>query len=336
MLRFFVTFNEESKYICKNQTKIKNMKKSILAVAVVLGATSTFAQDLTSKKGENYLPEAGDWAIGIDAVPLLNYVGNFFGKAGDNTYANTIWNYNNPVNMVITGKYFVEDDMAYRGGLRLGFGSTKSTVTVADRQVAAPTTNPWPENAAEVENTMKSGYTAVGLTFGLEKRKGSTRLQGYYGAELGFMINSNTTKYTYGNALTAGTAAIPVVVTGDDNFGTNLGTTIDGQGNGRSTRTLESKSGVGFSLGLRGFIGAEYFIIPKLSIGGEFGWGLGLTLSGKSSSSSETVGLVDGATDTSVQTLSAEGNKTTTFGLDNSIVNPLFGPVGRLNLTFHF
>lgn len=335
MLRFFVTFNEESKYICKNQTKIKNMKKSILAVAVVLGATSTFAQDLTSKKGENYLPEAGDWAIGIDAVPLLNYVGNFFGKAADNTHAGNIWTPSNP-NLVITGKYFVEDDMAFRGGIRLGFGSTKNTVTVGDRQVAAPATNPWPENAAEVENTRKIGTTNVGLTFGIEKRKGNTRLQGFYGAELGFLINSSTTKYTYGNALTAGTAAIPVVVTADDNFGGNIGTTTDGQGNARDTRVLESKSGVGFSLGLRGFIGAEYFIIPKLSIGGELGWGLALNISGKSSSSSETVGFIDGAADTSVQTLSSEGNKTTSFGLDNSIVNPLFGPVGRLNLTFHF
>jgi hypothetical protein len=48
------------------------MKKSILAVAVLLGASATFAQDLTSKKGENYLPEAGDWAISIDGtIPLL-------------------------------------------------------------------------------------------------------------------------------------------------------------------------------------------------------------------------------------------------------------------------
>jgi hypothetical protein len=335
MLRFFVTFNDESEYICQNQTKIKNMKKSILAVAVVLGATSTFAQDLTSKKGENYLPEAGDWAIGIDAVPLLDYVGNFFGKTGPNNNAGNIWTPSNP-NLVITGKYFVEDDLAYRGGIRLGFGSTKNTVTVADRQVAAPATNPWPENAAEVENTRKIGSTNVGLTFGLEKRKGSTRLQGFYGAELGFLITSSSEKYTYGNALTAGTATIPVTVTGDDNFGGNTFGVTDGQGNGVNARYLEVKNGLGFSLGLRAFIGAEYFIIPKLSIGGEFGWGLALNISGKSSSTAETVGLVDGATDSSVQTISSEGNKTTSFGLDNSIVNPLFGPVGRLNLTFHF
>lgn len=311
------------------------MKKTILAVAVLLGATSTFAQDLTSKKGEPYLPVAGDWAIGIDAVPLLNYVGNIFGKTTDNNYASSIWTANNP-NMVITGKYFVEDDLAYRAGIRLGFGSTKESVMVADRSIDPATPSTWPEQAAQVENTAKYGNTNVGITVGFEKRKGSTRLQGFYGAELGFMIMSSSEKYTYGNALTASSAAIPVSVTGADDFGTNLGTSVDAAGNTVNTRALESKSGVGFALGLRGFIGAEYFVLPKFAIGGELGWGLGFNTSGKSSSTAETVGMKDGATVASVETISNEGDKSSSFGVDNSIVNPLFGPVGRLNLTFYF
>lgn len=313
-----------------------NMKKSILTVALILGATTTFAQDLTSRKGENYLPEAGDWAIGIDAVPLLNYIGNIFGKTADNMHAGTIWNAKNP-NIVIQGKYFKTDKMAYRGGIRLGFGGEKETQMVSDRQVTPPTTNPWPDNQAEVENTFKSGYTAIGLTAGLEMRKGNTRLQGFYGAEIGFLIQSGSEKYTYGNALTGSTASYPVVVTMADDFGTgNLGTSVDGQGNLVNTRTLSDKSGVDFSLGLRAFIGAEYFIIPKLSIGGELGWGLALNMSGKSTLTEETVGLRDGATDATVETIVTEGTKYTSFGLDNSTVNPLFGPVGRLTLTFHF
>ena len=34
------------------------MKKSVLVVALAIGVTAAFAQDLTSKKGEKYLPEA--------------------------------------------------------------------------------------------------------------------------------------------------------------------------------------------------------------------------------------------------------------------------------------
>ena len=311
------------------------MKKSILALAVVLGATSSFAQDLTSKKGENYLPEAGDWAIGIDAVPMLNYIGNFFGKTADNNYANGIWDFNN-TNMLIQGKYFVEEGMAYRAGIRLGFGSEKASVMVGDRASAAPATNPWPTQPAMVENTMRTGYTNVALSAGLEWRKGTTRLQGFYGAEVAIGLMSSSEKYTYGNALTEGTAANPVVVTAADDFGTNLTVVNDGTGTPVGARALESKSGLGFGLGLRGFIGAEYFILPKLSLGGEFGWGLVMTMSGKSSSTWEAVGTVDGAAATSVQTIENEGNKSSTFGVDTQNVNPMFGPAGRLNLTFHF
>ena len=107
------------------------MKKSILAVAVVLGATSLFAQKLESKNGEAYLPAAGDWAVGIDATPFLNYFGNFIGGGQGNNAAPT-WNFLT-TNQTITGKYFVEDDMAYRGSLRLGFGSNSSKVMTGDR-----------------------------------------------------------------------------------------------------------------------------------------------------------------------------------------------------------
>ncbi|MCB0380481.1 MAG: hypothetical protein KDD24_04440 [Flavobacteriales bacterium] len=69
------------------------MKKRLLFVAAIFAATATFAQDgLTSKKGEAYLPEAGDWAIGIDANPFLNYAGNLFnGNTGNGIGAGATW-----------------------------------------------------------------------------------------------------------------------------------------------------------------------------------------------------------------------------------------------------
>ena len=88
------------------------MKKTIFAVAVILGSTSSFAQD------KQFMPEAGDYAIGIDATPFLNYVGNLIGGNDGNTAPS--WNYLT-TNQTITGKYFVDENMAYRGSLRLGF-----------------------------------------------------------------------------------------------------------------------------------------------------------------------------------------------------------------------
>ena len=308
------------------------MKKSILALAVVLGASTVFAQDLTSRKGENYLPEAGDWAIGIDGAPILNYIGNFFGKQNDNTFANGIWGYSNP-NMLITGKYFKEDNFAFRGGLRIGFNSDKD-INLVDNRTANPAN--WPALSALVENSEKRSNSAVGLNFGVEWRKGTTRLQGYYGAEIGFMIQGQKRTYEYGNALANSVATIPVDVTGDDNFNNNVINMTDGDGNAILGRILEEKDGMRFSLGLRAFIGAEYFIIPKLSLGGEFGWGVGFATQGAGSRTVETVGYAAGATDSQLATITSETGKSSSFGLDVSTINPLFGPVGRLNLTFHF
>lgn len=309
------------------------MKKSIFTLAIFAATTSAiFAQDLTSRKGENYLPEAGDWAIGIDGVPLLNYLGNFFGKSANNGFAGNIWSYSNP-NMLITGKYFIEDKFALRGGIRLGFGSDKDKVIVDNRSVSP---SDWPSKPNEVENSFKMGSTNVGINFGVEWRKGNTRLQGFYGAEIGFMVGTNKEVYKYGNALTTSTASVPVEVTTADDFGTNIVNSVDGNGAPILGRVLESKSGATFGLGLRGFIGAEYFIIPKLSLGGEFGWGVGFMSKGAGTNTYETVGYVTGAANSQVASITTETGKQSSFGVDVSTVNPLFGPIGRLNLTFHF
>jgi len=93
------------------------MKKSIALLALAFGVTGAFAQDLTSKKGEPILPEAEDWAIGVDAVPFLNYAGNFIGGNGSNS-APTWGNYG--ANNTIVAKKFTDAQNAYRVIFRLG------------------------------------------------------------------------------------------------------------------------------------------------------------------------------------------------------------------------
>jgi hypothetical protein len=315
------------------------MKKSILAVAVILGSTA-FAQKMESKNGEAYLPQSGDWAIGIDATPFLNYVGNLIGGGQGNNNAPT-WNYLT-TNQTITGKYFVEDDMAYRASIRLGFGSASEKVMVADRSIDPVAPSTWPALAAEVENTAKYGTTNIGIGVGMEKRRGFGRLQGFYGAEIGINIASMKDKYTYGNALTASTSAVNVDVDGaaDDFTGGNLGTSIttdvDGLGNVNGARVTEWKSGLGFGIGLRGFIGAEYFVLPRLAVGGEFGWGLVFSSTAASSTTYETEGTTATGTVEQIESRTTTGSKTSGFGVDTDSVNGVFGPAGSLRITFHF
>ena len=47
------------------------MKKIILTAAAVFAFSFANAQDLKSSKGENYLPEAGDWSISFNADNLF-------------------------------------------------------------------------------------------------------------------------------------------------------------------------------------------------------------------------------------------------------------------------
>jgi hypothetical protein len=327
--------------------KPNHMKTTATIIALALGVVSASAQDLTSKKGEPYLPEAGDYAVSIDATPFLYYAGNFFGKSNFTNNNGLIttgnpaptWNFLNG-NNTITGKYFVDAATAYRVGLRLGFASGKDRRMVT----ALPTTtvNSYPEANATVENTRKQSRTNLGVSVGIEKRRGKTRLQGFYGADAGVYFSSVKDKYTYGNALAgnANPAAIVDVVAADD-FGGALGnsnTTTNSLSSGQvgAARALEVKSGSTFSFGVRAFVGAEYFLLPKMSIGGEFGWGVGLSMTGKSKSTYESVGVPNGGANTVVGETDIEGGKASGFGFDTDSRNGVFGPNASLRVTFHF
>ena len=269
------------------------MKKTTLLMTLAFGVSSVFAQDLTSKKGEPILPEAGDWSIGIGAAPFLNYAGNFIGGNGLNT-APTV-NFLS-TNQTILGKYFKDEQTAYRAGLRLNFGSASTTTKVP----VVPATTP----ATFVDDVTKIGGTNIGITVGMEKRRGKTRLQGFYGAEAGVALTTGKTTMTYGNAISA---TNPV-----------------------ASRTTEVKTGAGFNFGLRAFIGAEYFIFPKISIGGEFGWGLALATTGEGETTTE------GWDGTAVVSTLTKTGKTSSFGVDTDNMNSVFGPAGNIRLSLHF
>jgi len=312
------------------------MKKSLTILAMACTLTGAYAQDLTSKKGEQILPEEKDWSIGVDATPFLNYMGNFFGKTANNN--SPTFDFLNS-NQAITGKYFVEAQTAYRASLRIGLGSVTERAMVTDRVAAATQTSAtYPTAAGTVENKWKRSNTNVAITAGIEKRKGKTRLQGYYGAELGFGIASTKDKFEYGNAI-APTATPAIIVTNADNFsGANNVVNISGSVPGALNlgRVTERKNGSAFSFGVRAFVGVEYFILPKISLGGEFGWGIALTSAGKTSTTYESVGNRGGTNVDEVGTSTIEGAKNGSFSLDTDNNNSLFGPAGSLRLNFHF
>jgi len=290
------------------------MKKSVLALALAFGVTTAFAQDLTSKKGEPILPEAGDWGIGIDANPFLDYAGNFFGKSSANVSPS--WNFMTN-NQTISGRYFADEKTVYRGAVRLGFGSQKATnVVTDDASTAIP--------KGTKEDTKSHATSGIGLSGGIEMRKGKTRLQGYYGGEVGIFFGNTLGHdvYTYGNAFsTSNTTPTSTTWTGQ----TPSGSAPAG------SRPTDVKNGGSFQFALRGFIGAEYFILPKMSIGGEFGWGLGFTSTGAGSQTTESWN------GTGTTTTTNNTGKSHSFGLDTDNWNSCFGmSAGRLRFNMYF
>ena len=289
-------------------------------MALAFASTTMFAQDLTSKKGEPMLPEAGDWAIGFDAVPFLTYAGNLFsGSTGLNGSPNANWI--NSSRQTIIGKMFKDEKTAYRVQLRIGFGSTNEEAQIADATFVGPAVFPTPPPMVTDAHKNSSHY--VGLGGGMEWRRGKTRLQGFYGGDLLFWMDGSKDTYTYGNNLST-----TVTAAASTNFGANM--TTDAFAN--VARVTEQKNGSTIGLGLRGFIGCEYFILPKISVGAEYGWGLGFSKTGETEQTIESVGGAGPAPGTATMiTVSKQGG----FSLDTDLNGNGSGS-GSLVIMFHF
>jgi hypothetical protein len=308
------------------------MKKQVLAVAAfAFGISSVFAQDLTSKKGEPILPEAEDWAISVDANPIFTYVGNAFNGNLNNGAPNTNFLTSD---QTIIGKKFIDEKNAYRVMVRIGFvNSTFKNNVVDNSQTTAPT---FPAQNAEVQDKFKMSNTNIMLGVGKEMRRGKTRLQGFYGADAMIWLGSSSQKYTYGNVITPvpsgpGQTSTPTSTQWDATNGSVLSESAVG------SRTTKVKSGMTFGIGVRGFIGAEYFIFPKIAVGCEYGLGLGYQMTGKGKVTTEE----QGGTPNQVAEIERVSAGNSRFGLDTDMnQGNMFGfrnaGSASLKVTFHF
>lgn len=284
------------------------MKKTVLFVAAAILATTTFAQDgLTSKKGEAFLPEAGDWAIGFDANPFLDYASN-------GNLPNAMWVGNNQP-MTIVGKMFKDETTAYRMKVRIGFGSTTQEGIVDTSNTTL---------TGEFTDEMKTSNMMITLGGGIEKRKGSTRLQGFYGAEALISFGASATEYTYADASSGGNTT-PLHVQSQFDFGTG---NTNYQGTGE--RVLKNTAGSTFMFQLRGFVGVEYFFLPKMSISAEYGWGLLMTSTGGGEVDTEKYEVATGATDLTTVARKHNTGASSAFGIDTD------NNGGVITLMFHF
>ncbi len=259
------------------------MKKiiSIIMIAALLPFAGASAQEQEEKQ---YLPEAGDWALGIDVVPVLRYIGNAFNGNTSNTYINSLGgepfvNQNQRFNdrklmpdVSIQGKYMITDEWGVRANVGLMFRSIYDNRYVQDDKAAL--LNPLSESkVVDKAHNWKNGMSVM---VGGEYRKGTKRVQGVFGMGVLFAFQNNKTTYSYGNEMTTinqkpGESTTSSGITSGNMESTLRPTTsFDGvydSNNYRLTKT--NGQGSDFYVGITGSAGIEWFVAPKISLGAE-------------------------------------------------------------------
>lgn len=253
-----------------------------LGILILLVATHSICLSqadtatLVTKRGRPILPKAGEFAIGVDATPFFQYVGNLF----NNTTNNPSPAFRSPGFPSLVGKYMKSANTAFR----VRFSA--NTLSQEGKNVVDNSSNPDPTVTVTDTKTYNSTFVQVGA--GLEKRRGSGRLQGIYGVEAFIGFNSNSSTYTYGNPITPSTPNVAFTIW-NPNSVTVQSTTFG------SSRTLEASSGTSVNFGVTGFVGAEYFFAPKMSLGAEFGYSISSAGSGSGTQKTEYFNFGPGA-----------------------------------------
>ncbi|MEZ4923040.1 MAG: hypothetical protein R2780_07730 [Crocinitomicaceae bacterium] len=243
------------------------MKKvlSIAAAMCITIAATAQNEQVQNKNGVDIMPVSGEFAVGIGAtysnVPL--WLGNFFGKNGSNNAILGASSYiDHPLigtGASITGKYMVSDNNALRVSVYNDGVDQTNKYEVYDDRANHPDST--------VVDTYRYNQSSTYLSAGWEFRRGKTRLRGIYGGDAVLGWSNSHEHYGYGNNLGI------TNLTPTDQF--NAWNSIYG-------RMTQQRFGATFSVGLRAFVGVEYFIAPKMCIGTEFGWSAYMSKSGKS------------------------------------------------------
>ncbi len=292
------------------------MRKILTIIAVLLSASSIAQSNdqIQNKNGVDIMPVEGEFGIGVNAVPIFNFVGDIFGYTGSNNAlsGNKFTSYF--ASNTLFGKYMLTNDNAVRAHFRFGNSSGNFSNEVFDD------TQNHPDSL--VEDTYKYSSTVFNIGLGYEWRRGKTRLKGVYGGEVMYQHQGSfSQEYTYGNTFGNGNAS--PTSTDWSSGGTVLSE------NPLAERMVNRVSGKFNGFGVRAFAGIEYFIAPKICFGTEFGWGLLAGFNGESTNATEFWDPTGNGTG-AISENEIIGAKSRTFVLDTDNFN------GSIYFMFYF
>jgi hypothetical protein len=301
------------------------INKIIMTVLLLVAATVvTFAQ--AEKEAQDFGPKAGDVGLGIDIVPIFDYVGKLLNNSVNgslNQFAGETWDVNtgdafmNPTASILV-KYMVTDNIAARANIGIQHRFTRTLEYRQDD--AAVFLDPLSEK--EVIDTRISNRSGAAISLGAEYRRGYKRIQGYLGADLLYGFTKNADRYSYGNKITdinqtpsrpgAGFIVTPPVVNGD----------------WTQTYVLEHyNQGHNQFLGVDLRLGVEFFLASNLSLGGEVAYYMYGKMGAQEWMKTEGWNATTGQLEERIETISP-GNNAFELGTNN------IG--GKLYMMFYF
>lgn len=294
--------------------------KKILSISLGLlltGVTVAQSNDqIQNKKGVDMMPVKGEWALGA-GFNMLGYVGDMFNGTNGNAYgSNGVTRQSGLGGASLFGKYMLSDNNALRLSVWNNGQNTETKYGVYDDRG----TNP--DSLVFDSRVFSNSTTRIGA--GYEFRRGTTRLRGIYGADamLGWSTGNNY-RYNYGNAMTYDNQA-------PYSTATNTSGGITGFNENVARRTLSVQNSSVFSLGVRGFIGFEYFVAPKIALGTEFGWSINYSNSGSTTIVEEYYDIFKD------DNVGGVVNKTTTTKNGRSISSTPDNANAQIYATFYF
>lgn len=318
--------------------------------STTITTTTTGDDVLRNKRGHEILPKAGDIALGFNTIPVLDLILGTLNRATPFAGSGNVVQYTNNSNNQIVGKYYLDAKTAIR--VRFGFNTQSGTITnqVQDANAAYQASLGTPDDIAaasliKVNDKVSFSKNNILLSVGYEKRRGYRRLQGFYGGELAFGSTGSRQSVTYGNAFSD---VYPVQYTNNFNSGATSNQNPVGAGR-TAVRQLSARNTGGIRIGLRGFIGIEYFIFSKISIAAEYGWSYSILTRRKATSKQEVYDNGQTGPKTIVETVDTDSHQVTKgFSVDNNNGNvfsmnntlggntAVSGGAGALTLIFHF
>ena len=226
---------------------IVEMKRIVLFVATSLFMAGTaFSQDASTKKAIEY-PKAGSFAVGIEATPVLDYIGNIFTAAENKS--KTHWSNQD---YTLHGRYFLTDNSAVRLHIRFNDATYKNVTKNFVTDDAAKTLDPL--STAQVEEKKVEWKNDWRVAAGYQQFRGEGRLRGFYGGDVFYRYKREFNNFYYGNKMTPFNPAPSSSLTAT-----------------HSDRILKDVKSGEHSLGLMGFAGAEFYFMSHACIGFEVG-----------------------------------------------------------------